>query len=187
MTPIAERYLKKDGKYNIDIKLSDLRQLFNVHDPAPFRERDLDDDAVSYIVESIKEIKIGAEARLVVHLPQEKIEAEDQQKTSEAIHNYFTFEEDLALKRMKTLLKQGEYYFLVGLVFLFSCAYLSYTILSLRPNVVTHIIGEGLNIIGWVAMWRPIEILLYDWRPLRKMQRYYQKLKQIEVQIVPLV
>jgi hypothetical protein len=29
------------------------------------------------------------------------------------------------------------------------------------------IIRESLLIGGWVAMWRPMEILLYDWWPIR--------------------
>ena len=27
---------------------------------------------------------------------------------------------------------------------------------------------EGLTILGWVALWRPAEIVLYEWRPVRR-------------------
>jgi hypothetical protein len=34
------------------------------------------------------------------------------------------------------------------------------------------VLREGLLIIGWVALWRPVEIFLYDWWPvLRRQQR----------------
>jgi hypothetical protein len=42
---------------------------------------------------------------------------------------------------------------------------------------------EGLTIIGWVAMWRPIDIYLYRWWPLRRLGRYYRKLAEIPVKV----
>jgi hypothetical protein len=42
-----------------------------------------------------------------------------------------------------------------------------------------------LTIAGWVAMWRPMEIYLYDWWPLRRKSRLYQKLSQMPVQMIP--
>jgi hypothetical protein len=34
-------------------------------------------------------------------------------------------------------------------------------------------------------MWRPMEIYLYDWWPLRRKSRLYQKLSQMPVQMIP--
>jgi hypothetical protein len=42
---------------------------------------------------------------------------------------------------------------------------------------------EGLTIIGWVAMWRPLEIYLYRWWPIRHLGRIYRKLGEIPVEI----
>jgi len=44
------RYRVEDGRSWIDIRVAQSRQLFDGRDPAPFRERDLDDDAVEYLV-----------------------------------------------------------------------------------------------------------------------------------------
>ena len=35
---------------------------------------------------------------------------------------------------------------------------------------------EGLVILGWVALWRPMEIFLYDWWPLLKERNLYRDL-----------
>jgi hypothetical protein len=40
----------------IDIRLRGVQQLFDGRDPAPFRERDLDEDAVDYIRAAADEI-----------------------------------------------------------------------------------------------------------------------------------
>jgi hypothetical protein len=46
------------------------------------------------------------------------------------------------------------------------------------------IIRESLLIGGWVAMWRPLEIFLYDWWPLRHEWRVCERLAQAHVEFV---
>jgi hypothetical protein len=36
-------------------------------------------------------------------------------------------------------------------------------------------------IIGWVAMWRPLEIFLYEWVPIRRRCRILAKLAEMKV------
>jgi hypothetical protein len=36
-------------------------------------------------------------------------------------------------------------------------------------------------IIGWVAMWRPLEIFLYEWVPIRRRCRILAKLAEMPV------
>lgn len=43
----SPRYRMEGGQTCIDIKLRNADQLFDGRDPAPFRDRDLDDDALS--------------------------------------------------------------------------------------------------------------------------------------------
>lgn len=38
---------------------------------------------------------------------------------------------------------------------------------------------------GWVAMWRPIQIFLYDWWPVRNLQRLYDKLSRAPIDVSP--
>jgi hypothetical protein len=42
---------------------------------------------------------------------------------------------------------------------------------------------EGLTIAGWVAMWRPLEIYLYDWWPLFEERRRLERLARMQVRI----
>jgi hypothetical protein len=37
-------------------------------------------------------------------------------------------------------------------------------------------VHEGLVIISWVTMWRPIDTLVFDWVPLRRSRRLIQRL-----------
>jgi len=42
---------------------------------------------------------------------------------------------------------------------------------------------ESLTIAGWVAMWRPIEIYLYEWWPLRHNGKIYEKMSRMKVDV----
>ena len=50
------RYRVEEGRSCIDLKVRHSRQLFDTRDPAPFRERDLDADAVEYLLAAAEEI-----------------------------------------------------------------------------------------------------------------------------------
>ncbi len=53
------------------------------------------------------------------------------------------------------------------------------------PGPLGHILQEGLAIVGWVAMWKPLEIYLYDWWPLRMEWRDLQRLARMRVRLLP--
>ena len=36
-------------------------------------------------------------------------------------------------------------------------------------------VREGLVIIGWVAMWQPVQVFLYGWWPIREQQRLFAR------------
>jgi len=56
---------------------------------------------------------------------------------------------------------------------------------SFGNHAATDIFGEGMLIIGWVAMWRPLEIFLYEWVPIRRRCRILMKLAKMQVIVQP--
>jgi hypothetical protein len=53
-----------------------------------------------------------------------------------------------------------------------------------KPWPVPDCLSESLTIVGWVAMWRPLQIFLYDWWPLQRQIRLYQKLSSAHIQVI---
>jgi hypothetical protein len=45
------------------------------------------------------------------------------------------------------------------------------------------ILREGVVIFGWVSIWKPIELILFDWYPLFEKLRVYKKLLGTEIDI----
>lgn len=167
----------------ISVKLRELNQLFNSMDPSPFLDRDLDDDAEEFIVSSARELHGSHAFELAVHLgshpdPGRAAVAEH------AVQHYFSARAELKKREFRLLLRRGHSVLAVGLLFLTTCLVLSGLVTKLFPNQIGEILHEGLMIVGWVAMWRPLEIYLYDWWPLRQEWISLQRLAKMRVRLV---
>jgi len=44
--------------------------------------------------------------------------------------------------------------------------------------------SEGLTIIGWVAMWEPINVFLYGWWPIVHKKNIYRKIIDMNVSVI---
>jgi hypothetical protein len=53
----------------------------------------------------------------------------------------------------------------------------------LGESRISEVVREGFLIGGWVAMWRPLEVFLYDWWPIRAEGRLLQRLSTMPVRI----
>jgi len=168
----------------ISLKLRDKNQLFNSMDPSPFIEKDLDDDAEEFIVSWAQEFSPNAPIKLRIYLDQSSAE-DSKELIRTAVHNHFAHRAKITDLEFNRLLKQGRTSLVIGLVFLAACLLLSKILLGNKSGTWAAVVRESLTIAGWVAMWRPMQIYLYDWWPLLRRSRIYAKLSHMPVEIVP--
>lgn len=178
-------YRQEDGFTLIEVDLERIEQLFNTLDPSPFRLRDLDAEAHDYIVGSAREIGRGKPIKLVLHLPDVAAAAADRDAVTETIHHYFAARARIARLELHDHLRIGRIALLVGLVFLGACIASRRVFFVDTASTFDQVMAEGLLICGWVAMWRPLEIMLYDWWPIRRDCRIYDKLAAMPVELRP--
>ncbi|HKM89814.1 MAG TPA: hypothetical protein VJX29_04290 [Candidatus Acidoferrales bacterium] len=170
-------------RHTIRLKLRDMNQLFNSMDPSPFIEKDLDDDAEEFIVSWAQEFPSDAPIKLRIYL--EQWPAEDPKELiTEAIHNHFGHRAKISDLEFRRLLKQGRTSLFIGLLFLAVCLFLSKMLLSRAAGTWAAVAQESLTIAGWVAMWRPMQIYLYDWWPLRRRRQTFVKLSHMPVEVL---
>jgi hypothetical protein len=55
---------------------------------------------------------------------------------------------------------------------------------QLGTGAVVGMARESLVIVGWVAMWQPLQIFLYDWWPLLRLIRVYKAISHAHVRVV---
>jgi hypothetical protein len=167
----------------IEVKLTELNQLFNSMDPSPFHERDLDRNAEEFIISWAQEHPRQHDLKLVLHLTRRPADLDEAKRVvTESVTHYFDYRASMTLREFKRLMREGRAALLVGLIFLGVCQ-ITATLLTPPAGSWQTVAREGLTIIGWVAMWRPLEIYLYRWWPILTLRKLFQRLSRMPVEI----
>jgi hypothetical protein len=180
-----ENYYHREGEtFLVEIKLNEVRQLFNSLDSSPFRKKDLDPEARDYIVDSVREFHLDSPVKLVFYLPEALCNSETEILFKDAIHNYFAYRTEITAKELRYSHQQGRRALVIGLLFLLFCLGAQQFIAALAQGGLLWLIAqEGFLITGWVAMWRAIDIFLYEAWSIRGKRRLYDKLAVIPVEL----
>jgi hypothetical protein len=169
---------------DIEVHVAELRQIFDAMDPSPFHDRDLDPKAAEYIVGWARELPRHAALALLIHLDRSAGLPDEAVLCGDAIRQFFSGRSAAARRRLKQLFRDGRVSLGVGLAFLVAAFATSQLIAGLTlVSGFGELLREGVLIGGWVAMWRPIEIFLYDWWPIRAEARLYDRLAAMPVRI----
>lgn len=170
----------------IEVHVGELKQLFNSMDPTPFRTRDLDPRAEEFIAGWASELHSDVPLGLVVHVDHGAASPAEASVLQEAVREFFRQRAVVTRRRLRQLLRVGRTSLLIGVAALTASLVLGDVASGLLADTrFGGIIRESLLIGGWVAMWRPLEVFLYDWWPVRAEARRFDRLGDMTVRIVP--
>jgi hypothetical protein len=168
----------------IEVHVAELKQLFNAIDPSPFREKDLDPNAEEFIVSWARDAHRDAPLALLVHVDRPAGLEEERAILHDAVREYFGQRAAMSTSRLRRLFRIGRTNLLIGLAFLAGSLLLGDAVANaLDERRLGQVLRESLLIGGWVAMWRPMEIFLYDWWPIRAETRLFDRLSAMPVRI----
>jgi hypothetical protein len=168
----------------IEVHVAELKRLFNAIDPSPFREKDLDPNAEEFIISWANDVSGDAQLALLVYLDRPAGLPEEPAILRDALREFFTHRKDSARRRLSQLFRVGRKSLFIGITFLTVAIGVSDIIANaLTGQRIGEILHESLLIGGWVAMWRPLEIFLYDWWPIRAEGRLFDRLAAMPVRI----
>jgi hypothetical protein len=165
----------------IVVRLNAVGQLFNTMDPSPFHERDLDHDAEEFIVSSAREIHAEAPLRIRIELSEEPRPG-SADMVRESLGNFFRYRRESARRELHELLREGRFTLVAALLFL-GCMLALRSLLPEGPGWAA-LAREGLIIGGWVALWKPVDIHLYRWWPIRRQMALFQRLSECPVEVL---
>jgi hypothetical protein len=180
---VSNRYRKEDDVYCVDIVLSSILQLFDRRDPSPFKEKDLDEDFSRYLILAMSELRGAEKVKLVIKMQEHHPSFLKARDVEEAIMNYYSFELENSRNDLTVLFLLGRRSLLIGLSFL-AFFYLGYFFTKEHSSLIMGFLGESLHVLGWVAMWKPINIFLYEWWPIRDRIKLMARLQKIKVEII---
>jgi len=159
-----ERFRMEGGVPHVDLRVRRIEQLFDHRDPAPFYERDLDDDAADYLIASVEELPNRQPFALTVWVAEPLPPDITADTILESIARHFDHALAQSKRRMKKRLRRARWMLAVGLAALAAVIVATNAARS-EPGTLGYILSEGLTILAWVILWRPLEILLFDWPP----------------------
>lgn len=177
-------YTSEGGFALIDIRLHSSKQLFDARDPAPFRDRDLDDDFVEYLEASADEIPQASLLKLRLHLEEFSSDFTGP-FFQEVLSDFFQYKISIKRMQLRRFFETVRLFLFVGFLVLMGCLLTVRTLVPLIPwDALREILDEGILISGWVALWRPLELMLFDWWPLRRQIVLFERLRRVQVEIV---
>jgi uncharacterized membrane protein YgdD (TMEM256/DUF423 family) len=163
----------------INIRLHTLAQLFDAMDPAPFHDKALDPRAEDYILSCARESAPHEPVTLRVHAP-EALQAHAAEIDS-AVHAHFALSLQAAERHGRQRTRIGRMTLVLGLMVLIATLVLR-SLLPADPSPAWEAVGEGLLILGWVALWRPVEILLFERWESRQERQHLRALARARIE-----
>src|SRR4029078_11636112 len=99
----------------MEIRVAELRHLFNAIDPSPFRQRDLDPRAEEFIVGWATDLSMDKPWALLVHLDRPAGRSDEAAILRDSIHEYFGQRVVASNRRLRTLFRRGRISLVIAL------------------------------------------------------------------------
>jgi hypothetical protein len=175
---MRSRYRIEAGQPILDVRVATLEQLFDNRDPAPFRDRDLDPELVEYLLDGARELAGTKPLRIAIWL-----ESPAAGDVEQAVRAHFEHELNRSDRRRREQVRAGW----IGLAIAAVVVVVLITVGEMVERRVTGALGTGLRealvISGWVLMWRPLEVLVYDRITWRRDRRLLLSIRDAAVEV----
>lgn len=169
----------------ISVRVKSIHQLFDLRDPSPFNERDLDLGFVQFIRSSAEDLPTSLPLQIQISIEDQSGEVLPPKSVAKAIQTYFALEALQKRRELKRHARKAPIYLLIGAAVLLFSITLARTLESRESNTALSILKEGLVIFGWVSLWKPMEFLLFDWNPIYDSMKLNRRLEAADIQIGP--
>jgi len=148
-----------------------------------YLKRKLIRDAEEFIIQEAEALPRKSAIKMKIYLALSETEANDD--VASAIHRHFCYRREQTQKILQRTFDYGWRILLIAMGLLVVIFTLTELALHLLPDYkFIRFIRESFIILGWVALWRPLDLLLYDWYPIKKNINLYYRLEHSDVQVI---
>lgn len=175
-----------DGVWELPLVLETVAEASETTIPLPLPYRKLNAEVLEYLEDVAQQMPKGEKARIVVYLPMEEIQPGLEQRVNKVLDIY----QDARLAKLKREEKRALGASLSaltwGFAFMLVCQIIG--VLGNFPEhpTLTNTISEGFLVLGWVALWKPFETLLFEWRPSVQRRKLHECMAEMPVVLRPL-
>jgi hypothetical protein len=180
---------------SIDVHLRDTHELFLVGDFDPFVPGAPMQSGVEQVKAAAQEMKMPETFHLALYLPPDKAEQVTIGSIREALARYCAYQDREAQAAIAALKREALLELRVGAIVLaivvgigLLLAFLLAPALAAQnplANVLSALVTGALVIALWVVVWAPIETFFVEPLPLIWERRFYQRLRDADLDIRP--
>lgn len=164
----------------IDIQSDNVAALFHPFDPSPLSRRAVSSEVDEYVVLRVSDLPPNASASLRILLPTS--EAACCADVQEAFRAHYAASVARQRRALKQHFREAAFMLLKGVVFAVILISIAKSIAALSDSLIMNKIAGGLSLIVWVSLWRPVDMLIYEWRPIMNEVKFRERLAAIKVQ-----
>ncbi len=163
----------------------DLRDLFVAPEPQPFSAHPNYESGVDQIFNALRRRKPRRRIRTTVHVANE-LNASALAETKAALGRYCQSRIDIERVVISCHRREGAAKLAIGVVFLLATLGVKAIMdqFTFEPELLHQFITEGLTVLGWVMLWAPLALLLFDWWPSRRNVDAYIAIREMDISLV---
>ena len=168
----------------IDVFIKTPDDLFVIRSINPLHQDQLYRSGMDHIMNELKAIPPRKDILIKIHLQEDS--AMENGVIMKAIASYCQYQITLNQREKQLVYREGFSILQRGSLFLILCLLLIFGLRNqeLLPELINFFLIEGLIIAGWVSMWRPIDIFLFEWLPYKNYIRWYNKILRSRIELL---
>jgi hypothetical protein len=158
---IFSRYESHSSKrLALDISVGKIEELFeNFDSAASYVKKDLDQDLVEYLIESVREIG-SYDFVIRINLPT-LVQEKYRKRVRKSIKGYFMYLELLERRKLRKMFWKSFLLFILGMLLL-ALSFLMKENMEQLSGVMLELMSEGLTVAAWVSLWNAFASLIFE-------------------------
>ncbi len=179
------------SKKDLNIRVMDIKDLLIAPPEDPLSDIDYiqsGEAALPRAIRYINQKEYKDISAINIYSPSLETDVTTLEKVRHMIHHYLHFQIKEDDRKMIVFKRNTARIFRNAVIFLVICMSIV-TILGMEsflpnlPPLMRSVLVEGFTVVGWVIMWRPIELFMNQWTGLKLENRMYQQLLKAEIRV----
>lgn len=167
------------AKSEVSLILNSYDDIYSGFDPRPFSSRALSVDFLDEAKRATRDIGLEKfELRFLISAAKKNLEKEAMIK--KRLKEHFKKHASWHERDHWKIIKQGIYFIIFGLIFMFVAAYILFYYYN-QVNFLKEFLVVLLEPGGWFLFWEGLDLLIFETKRLRPDLTFYRKMTRVEI------
>jgi len=182
--------MKTRSTIDITLHLDEAEHFFTAPEINPLAHKAVYEPGVDTVFSQVRASRLREAVHLALFLPADRITPSLEQQIKEALNDYCQYKSNGIQQDLNLQWRAGRRALWFGLIFLAVSLVLSGLggfIATNAANTLAKALGSfmynGFMIIGWVSLWTPFSMLVFDWWPDWINKKSYERMAKMAIDI----